>query len=57
MDEDDYLVVMVHVNQILHGYLCMPRIGCKHPHVNQLNLAKLTCLLIVNLDASRLMSY
>jgi hypothetical protein len=48
---------MVHVNQILFGYLCMLRVGYKHPHVNQLNLAKLTCLLIVNLDASRLMSY
>jgi hypothetical protein len=56
MDGDDYPVVMVHVNQILLGYLCMFRVGCKHPYVNQLNLAKLTCLLIVNLDASRLMS-
>jgi hypothetical protein len=57
MNGDDYHVVMVHVNQILLGYLCMLRVGCKHPHVNQLNLAKLTFLLIVNLDASRLMSY
>ena len=36
---DDYHVVMVYVNQILLGYLCMLRVGCKHPHVNQLNLA------------------
>jgi hypothetical protein len=57
MDGDDYLVVMVYVNQILIGYLCMLRVGCKHPHVNQLNLAKLTCLIVVNLDASRLLSY
>jgi hypothetical protein len=57
MDGDGYLVVMVHVNHILFGYLCKLRVGYKHPHVNQLNLAKLTCLLIVNLDASRLMSY
>jgi hypothetical protein len=56
MDGDDYLEVMVHINQILLGYLCMLRVGCKHPHVNQLTLAKLTCSLIVNLDASRLMS-
>jgi hypothetical protein len=56
MDGGDYLVVMVHINQILLGYLCMLRVGCNHSHVNQLNLAKLTCLLIVNLDASRLMS-
>jgi hypothetical protein len=39
MDGDDYLVVMVYVNQILLGYLYMLRVGCKHPHVNQLNLA------------------
>jgi hypothetical protein len=35
----------------------MLRVGCKHPHVNQLNLDKLTCLIVGNLDASRLMSY
>jgi hypothetical protein len=35
----------------------MLRVGCKHPHVSQLNLAKLTCLIVGNLDASRLMSY
>jgi hypothetical protein len=35
----------------------MLRVGCKHPHVNQLNLVKLTCLIVGNLDASRLMSY
>jgi hypothetical protein len=57
MDGDDYLVVMVYVNHILLGYLCMLRVGCKHPHVNQLNLAKLTCLIVLNLDASRLMSF
>jgi hypothetical protein len=34
----------------------MLRVGCKHPHVNQLNLAKLTYLRVGNLDASRLMS-
>jgi hypothetical protein len=39
MDGDDYLVVMVYVNQILLGYLYILRVGCKHPHVNQLNLA------------------
>jgi hypothetical protein len=39
MDGDDYHVVMVYINQILLGYLCMLRVGCKHPHVNQLNLA------------------
>jgi hypothetical protein len=39
MDRDAYLVVTVHVNQILLGYLCMLRVGCKHSHVNQLNLA------------------
>jgi hypothetical protein len=50
MDGDDYLVVMVYVNQILIGYLCMLRVGCKHPHVNQLNLAKLTYLIVVNLS-------
>jgi hypothetical protein len=35
----------------------MLRVGCKYPHVNQLNLAKLTFLIVVNLDASRLMSF
>jgi hypothetical protein len=39
MDGDDYLVVMIHVNHILLGYLRMLRVGCKQPHVNQLNLA------------------
>jgi hypothetical protein len=39
MDGDDYLVVMVYVKSILLGYLCMFRVGCKHLHVNQLNLA------------------
>jgi hypothetical protein len=34
MDGDDYIVVMVYVNQY-----CMLRIGCEHPHFNQLNLA------------------
>jgi hypothetical protein len=57
MDGDDYLVVMVYVNQILLGYLCMLRVGCKHPHVNQLILVKLTYLIVVNLDASRLMIF
>jgi hypothetical protein len=33
MDGDEYLVVMVYVNQILL------RVGCKHPHVNKINLA------------------
>jgi hypothetical protein len=50
MDGDDYLVAMVYVNQILLGYLCMFRVGCKHPHVNQLNLVKLTYLIVVNLS-------
>jgi hypothetical protein len=37
---DDYLVLMAYVNQYgLGGYLCMLRVGSKHPHVNQLNLA------------------
>jgi hypothetical protein len=43
MDGDDYLIVMVYVNQY-----CLD---------SQLNLAKLTCLIVGNLDASRLMSY
>jgi hypothetical protein len=34
----------------------MLRVGCEHHDVNQLNLAKLTCLIVGNLDASRLMS-
>jgi hypothetical protein len=35
----------------------MLRVGCKHSHVNQQDLAKLTCLIVGNLDAIRLMSY
>jgi hypothetical protein len=34
----------------------MLRVDCKHPDVNQLNLAKLTCLRVGTLHASSLMS-
>jgi hypothetical protein len=36
---DDYLVVMAYVNQYCLDTFVMLRVGCKHPHVNQLNLA------------------
>jgi hypothetical protein len=36
---DDYLVVMVYVNQNLLGYLCMLRLRCIPSHVNQLKMA------------------
>jgi hypothetical protein len=49
-------LIVIDTLLMMFGYLCMVRIGCKSSHVNQLNLTKITCLRILNLGASRLMS-
>jgi hypothetical protein len=38
MNGDDYFAVMAYVNQLL-GYLCMFRVRCNPPNVNQLDFA------------------